>query len=160
MPLSEKEKEAKRKEYQKEYQKKYKKEKTEMIMVSKGTVATIKNHLELLNSKESIGAYVRKAVKTQIELDDEMYGVTTDMSGYIEKKKPQSEEPLYYSVTSNPNELQSVGGTKYLPTAMRMAKALGKEYVIVAYNDVSGARKYILKMNEKGDWVKTDEFDI
>lgn len=151
MPVSESNKRAIKKYYKNNY------DKTE---VPKGTTALIKKHFEAVGEKGSVVQFIGKAVKNLIEAEDEMYGVTTDMSGYMEKKKPQSEEPLYYSVTSNPNELQSVGGTKYLPTAMRMAKALGKEYVIVAYNDVSGVREYILKMNEKGDWVKTNEFDV
>ena len=135
--------------------KKYQKNKYDMIRVLKGTA-----HCEIIGAKESTVQFIARAIITQIELDDEFYGATTDISEYLQKKEPQPEEPLYYSITTNPNELQSVDGTKSYPVAVRTANARGDGYYIAVYNDISGKRQYVLKKNEKGDWEKTDEFDV
>lgn len=140
--------------------KKYQKNKYDMIRVLKGTAHLIQKHCEIIGEKESTVQFIARAIKNQIELDDEFYGVTTDMSEYMQKKESQPEEPLYYSITTNPNELKSVDGTKSYPVAVRMANARGDGYYIAVYNDISGKRQYVLKKNEKGDWEKTDEFDV
>lgn len=140
---------------------KYKRKNYDRIFVYKGMANVIREHLKTTHSDESVTSFIDRAVKELIQTEDEMYGVTTDMGDYVgKKKKSEPEEPLYYSITTNPNELKSVDGTKAYPVAVRMANARGDGYYIAVYNDISGKRQYVLKKNEKGDWVKTDEFDV
>lgn len=135
------------------------KENYDRLYVPHGTMEIIKKHNELLDSDEPVKDFIGRAIKALIEHEDNLYGITTDTKDYAKSTyKPMYEDEIhFFTVTKNPNELESIYGSKYYATAKRMARAKGSDYLIVVYDDVSGKRKDVLEHQNDGSWKSVKE---
>lgn len=156
--------EEKRKE-KTQYENQRMKETYSRVLAPKGTREIITLHNLLMKNNESVKDFIYRAVINQIKIDDEMANIKTDISKYTVYVRPNyakyKGDNYYFVVTQNPNELESIYGTKTLADAKRHARESGRKYLVAVYNEKTGERIDVLKYVPKHDWVSVfDEYDV